>query len=103
VYPHLGASEGVGERRFFHKVCVKSSQTYHEKIANMQHNVSTLLFFFPGRFLLVMGGWTHNGLTADVEVISLDPKNYPLPDRLGSLEKMPRKMQHGGGALLTTG
>jgi hypothetical protein len=55
-------------------------------------------------FLLVIGGLDSTGNISDVvELISLDPKNNPVPARLKNLHKFPTKIDNGGGAMLTQG
>jgi hypothetical protein len=55
-------------------------------------------------FLLVIGGLDSTGNISDVvELISLDPKNNPVPARLKNLKKFPTIITTGGGAMLTQG
>jgi hypothetical protein len=49
--------------------------------------------------LFVIGGQHSTG----VELISLDPKNNPVPDRLKNLNQFPTGICHGGGGMLTQG
>jgi hypothetical protein len=45
-----------------------------------------------------------NGRLSDtVELISLDPKNNPVPDRFKNLKKFPINIRWGGGALFSHG
>jgi hypothetical protein len=53
-------------------------------------------------FLLVIGGYTDNS-TDVAELISLDPKNNPVPARLKNLNKFPTSINSGGGAMLIQG
>jgi hypothetical protein len=55
-------------------------------------------------FLLVIGGFDSAGkLTDELELISLDPKNNPVPARLKNLNKFPTRLDLGGGAMLIQG
>jgi hypothetical protein len=55
-------------------------------------------------FLLVIGGEDSTFSVTDVvELISLDPKNNPVPARLKNLKKFPTSIDSGGGAMLTQG
>jgi hypothetical protein len=55
-------------------------------------------------FLLVIGGLDSTYSETDVvELISLDPKNNPVPARLKNLKKFPIIIFSGGGAMLTQG
>jgi hypothetical protein len=56
-----------------------------------------------GIFLVIVGGLSANGTTDDVEVISLDPENNPVPTKLQKLNKFPQKIYGGGGGLLKPG
>ena len=60
--------------------------------------------FSVGLFLLVVCGKTANGWTDTVELVSLDPRNNPVPDRFKELNKFPSLIQYsGGGALFSPG
>jgi hypothetical protein len=55
-------------------------------------------------FLLVIGGVSDGSkITDELELISLDPKNNPVPDRLKNLNKFPTNIFRGGGAMWTQG
>jgi hypothetical protein len=49
----------------------------------------------------VIGGYqTPMDVSYEMELISLDPRNYPVPTALSNLEKVPERI-YKGGALLT--
>jgi hypothetical protein len=50
----------------------------------------------------VVGGYIYQA-TDTVELISLDPKNNPVPDRFKNLNKFPVKIFSGGGACFSHG
>jgi hypothetical protein len=56
-----------------------------------------------GLFLLVVGGYTNNSASDAVELISLDPQKYPVPNRFKKLDKFPVKISRGTGALFSPG
>jgi hypothetical protein len=59
---------------------------------------------FPEMYILVIGGETANsGVSNEVELISLDLKNNPVPARFRNLNTLPLKVNRGGGALFTAG
>lgn len=52
---------------------------------------------------MVIGGRSVHSVTDDVELISLDPRNYPIPFRLQNLKRFSKKVWWGGGALFSPG
>jgi hypothetical protein len=66
-------------------------------------NVTILSVTLSDLFLLLIGGSGYNGLSDEVELTSLDPKNNPVPERLKSLNKFPLKIWFGGGGVFSSG
>jgi hypothetical protein len=52
---------------------------------------------------MAIGGATEDGQADQVELISLDATKYPVPTQLQKLEKFPRNVLAGGGAMLRPG
>ncbi len=52
---------------------------------------------------MVVGGVADGGELDDVELISLDPVNHPVPDCLKQLGNFPTPIIWGGGAALQNG
>ncbi len=56
----------------------------------------------PGHWAMVVGGYV-GGELDDVELISLDPVNHPVPECLKQLGNFPTSMSSGGGQALKDG
>ncbi len=52
---------------------------------------------------MVVGGYGDNDWIDDVELISLDPVNHPVPECLRRLRNFPAAISAGGGAALKDG
>jgi hypothetical protein len=65
--------------------------------------IFTNLVTLPDLHLFVIGGYTHDDQVQDVELISLDERNNPLPTRLQKLKKFPEPFLCGAGGRLNTG
>ena len=51
-------------------------------------------------FLMVIGGYSYSrGSLDDVELLSLDPTTYPVPDCLAQLNPLPVPIRAAAGAL----
>ena len=48
-----------------------------------------------GHFLLTLGGTGTNGCTDTVELLSLEPKEFPVPEHLRTLPAFPKKIDKG--------
>ena len=61
-----------------------------------------LLFSNPEDFLMVMGGSDSQGRISDVELVSLDPANSPVPECLNNLASLSLEA-NGAAAGMTSG
>ncbi len=52
---------------------------------------------------MVVGGYDSRGRIDDVDLVSLDPVNHPVPECLKQLGSYPTDMYSGGGAALSDG
>jgi hypothetical protein len=72
-------------------------------IIHFQKNLEISSFidfsYFPDYFLMVIGGFTGSFASAEVELVSLDAKNNPVPSRLQKLGNFPSSRGFAHGAL----
>jgi hypothetical protein len=62
-----------------------------------------MFFTVPDSFLLVIGGSGARGHDCEhqVELVTLDPVNNPVPDQLANLNKFPAFIRSGTGTSFT--